>query len=69
MSPSKYVQEAYKEYAAKHLSKGYRLPNRTDNPFKTGYFPKLDVSLMLGPDEASYYQSLIGVMRSMIRIG
>ena len=58
MSPSKYVQEAVwicEEYAARYLSKGYRLPKREINPFESGYFPGLDVSLILGPDEASYY--------------
>ena len=72
MSPSKYVQKAvriWKEYVAKHMSEECRLPKRADNPFKSGYFPKLDVSLVFGPEEASYYQSLIGVMRWMIEIG
>ena len=56
MSPSKYAQEAgriCKEYVATHLSKGYRLPRRANNPCKSG----------LGLDETSYYQFLIGVMR------
>ena len=72
MSPSKYVQEAVricKVYITKHLSKGYRLPKRADNPFESGYSPKLDVSPVLGSDEASYYQSLIGNMRWMIETG
>ena len=63
MSPSKYVQEAVricKEYAATHLSKGCKLPRRSDNPFESGYCPESDVSSVLGPDEASYYKSLIG---------
>ena len=42
---------------------------RADNPFKSGYCPELYVALVLEPDEASYYQSLIGVMRWMIEIG
>ena len=72
MSPSKYVQEAIricKEYIAKHLSKGYKLPKRAENLFKSGYCRELDVFLVLGPDEASYYQSLKGVARWMIEIG
>ena len=72
MSPSKYVQEAVRiceEYVAKHPSKSYRLPKRTDSPFKSGYSPKLDVSPVLGSDEISYYQSSVGVMRWMIVIG
>ena len=71
MSPSKYVPEAVricKEYVARHLSKEYRLPKRADNPFESHYSPKLDVSLVLGSEEASYHPSLIGVMQWMIEI-
>ena len=69
MSPSKYVQKAVRiceENIAKHLSKGYNLPKRAENPFESGYCPELDMSPVLRPDEAFYYQSLIGVMRWMI---
>ena len=67
-----YVQEAvriYEEYAAKHLRKGYKLLKRADYLFKSGYCPEMDVSPVLGSDKASYYQSLIGVMRWIIEIG
>ena len=70
MSPSKCVQEEVsicKEYVAKHLSKGYKLPKKADNPFEKGYSPYSDLSPVLEPDEAYYYQSLIGVVRWMIR--
>ena len=65
MSPAKYVREAVicKEFVAKHLSKSYKLPRRAEDPFKIGYYPELDVSPVLGPVQASYYPSLIGVMR------
>ena len=72
MSPSRYVKEEgqiFKEYTAKHLCKGYKLPKRADNLFEHSYCPELGISLVLGPVEASYYQSLIGVMRLMIEIG
>ena len=72
MSPSKYVKEAVricKKYVARHLSKEYRFPRRADNPFEGGCSPKLDVSPVLGPEEASYYQSEIGVMRWIIEMG
>ena len=51
------------------MSKGYKLPKRADNLFESGYCPELDVYPVLGPHEASCYQSLIGVMRWMIEIG
>ena len=71
MSPSKYVQEAVvcEEYVAKYLSKDYKLPRLADNPFQHGYCPELDVSPVLGPNEASCYESLTGVMRWIIKIG
>ena len=69
MSPSKYAQEAVrfcKVYFTKHLSKGDRLPKRAENPFSMGLCPELDVFLVLEPEEASYYQSLIRVMKWMV---
>ena len=71
MSPSKYVHEAAricKEYVAKHHHKCYILLKREMNPFAMSYCQELDVSLILVPDKASYYKSLIGVMRWMVKI-
>ena len=50
ISPSKYAGKALricKEYIAKHLSKGYKLPKRADNPLKNSYHPESDVSPVL----------------------
>ena len=58
MSPSKYVQETVE--SVKGMSKGYKLFRRANNPFESGYCPKM---------EAPYYQSVIIVMRWMIEIG
>ena len=44
------------------------MPKMADNPFKSGRFPKLDVSLVLGPEEASDCQSLIRVMTWRMKI-
>ena len=65
LSPSKYVQEAVKncEQALKDLDGNYKLPKHAPNPFPMGYKPELDISTPLEPELASYYQSLIGVMR------
>ena len=71
MRPSTYIKEAVRicnEYVAKHLSKDYKLPKRADNPSKIYYWHELNVSPILGPDEASYDQFLIAVMRWMIEI-
>ena len=45
------------------------MPKRSENPFSMECYPELDESLILGPDEASCYQSFIGVMRWMVVIG
>ena len=39
------------------------------NPFVGGYIPETDMTDPLDPDRASYYQTMIGVMRWMVEIG
>ncbi len=39
------------------------------NPFPTKYEPGIDISPELDPDLASYFQSLIGIMRWMVELG
>ena len=39
------------------------------NPFVGGYRPETDMTDPLNPDRASYYQTMIGVMRWMVEIG
>ena len=72
MSPSKYVQQATlncQAHLKKHNTGWYSLSKRTDNPFAIGYQPELDTTEPLDGKMASYYQSLIGVMCWMIKIG
>ena len=39
------------------------------NPFVGGYRPETDMTYPLDPDRASYYQTMIVVMRWMVEIG
>ena len=39
------------------------------NPFVVGYRPETDMTDPLDPDRASYYQTMIVVMRWMVEIG
>ena len=39
------------------------------NPFVGGYRTETDMTDPLDPDQASYYQTMIGVMRWMVEIG
>ena len=72
LSPSKYVREAVNNCVS-HLKENYAgrysLPKQAPNPFTLTYDPDMDVSTPLEPDEATYFQSIIGVMRWMIEIG
>ena len=71
MSPSKYVREACKnckEHLSNNLDDNYKLPKQAPNPFVMGYEAELDTSTLCDPQEASYFQSITGVMRWMIEI-
>ena len=71
-SSSQYVQAAVKnveDYLSKDENKGWKLPRSADTPMSTSYRPELDVSPELGPKEAAYYQSLIGVLRWIVELG
>ena len=68
-SSTQYVQSAVKnveEYLAK---RGKSLTPKASDVIPKGYRPEVDVTPELDPGEASYYQSLIGIMRWMVEIG
>ena len=70
--PSKYDQEACKNcetFLKNNFDGKYSLPNMAPNPFVGGYRPEIDMTDPLGPNQASYYQTMIGVMRWMVEIG
>jgi hypothetical protein len=48
---------------------GKRLPSKVPTPLSNGYRPELDVSPLLGDEEANYYQQLIGVLRWAFELG
>ena len=72
MSLAKYTKEAIYN-CKKHLKSNYGgwyvLPTQAANPFVMGYEPELDETPALDPDRASYFQSIIRVMRWMCKIG
>ena len=66
---AQYVKSAVQNVEM-HLQKsGRALPARAPTPLSNGYCPELDVSEELQPDEAAYYQSLIGILRWMVELG
>ena len=72
MSASKYVQESVRNcetHLKENLHDKYKLTKSAPNPFVQGYKPEIDVSEPLNPEEASYYQTIIGVLRWMVELG
>ncbi len=66
---SQYVQSAVKN-VYEHLAKlGMKSPCKAPNPPTFDYCPEIDVSQELGEDDASYYQTLIGVLRWIVELG
>ncbi len=69
---SKYIKEAVckcKKYVEENLLKFYKLMFLAPNPFPTDYQPELDALPELPLEHASYYQSLMGMRRWMIKLG
>ncbi len=65
MSPTKYIKEAVSN-CEKHLKTNYdgqyAMPTQAANPFVMRYEPEIDETPALDPDQASYFQSIIGVV-------
>ena len=45
------------------------MPKKAAAPLSTNYRPELEVINELNPEIASYYQSLIGILRWMVELG
>ena len=66
MRTAKFVHEAVRNCQVHLLSNyggKYKMPKRAKNPFKMDYDPELDTSPSLDPDSASYYLTIIGILR------
>ncbi len=72
VSLAKYIKEAVSN-CEKHLILNYGgrhvLLTQAANPFVMGYEPELDETPALDPDRSLYFQSIIGVMQWMCKIG
>ena len=68
-SASQYVQNAVKNVEEYLEKKGMKLKLNAKAPLMRDYRPELDVSTELDHEEASYYQSLIGILRWAVELG
>jgi hypothetical protein len=57
------------DFIAKDETRRWRLPCKTETAWCTSYRPELDVANELSPQEAAYYQSLIGALRWIVELG
>jgi len=55
--------------AAHQAEKGLSLPCNAPNPLSSGYCPELDVMPELGEADASYYHTLVGILRWIVELG
>ena len=69
MSSQDYLKAAIQEIEVKLKKEGTQLPKKTKVPMSTSYRPELDSTEELEPDEITYYQELIGILRWSIEIG
>ena len=68
MCPVKYVQVAVRNCVVQLVANNsgrFRLPKRPENTFKMCFDPELDTS----PYAACYFFTIIGILRSMIKLG
>ncbi len=64
-----YVQSAVHN-VVDHLAKSReKHPYKAPTPLLSGYHPEIDVSSKLGESEASYFPSLVGVLRWIVELG
>ena len=47
----------------------YKMHKKAENPLKMGCDPDLDISPELDPNAASYYLTIIGILRWMVELG
>lgn len=69
MNCNQYLKEAICNVEIELSKSGHTLKGKPNTPMQSGYRPELDVSPILGHDQANYYQSLIGILRWAIELG
>jgi hypothetical protein len=69
MSSQHYISNAIKTVEIELSKAGKALSPKVRTPISSGYRPELDVTPLLGPEKANYYQNLIGVLRWAVELG
>ena len=66
---AQYVKAVVKNVEEYLTKQGKSLPAQAKYPLLNGYCPDIDISDKLGSDNASYYQSLIEILRWVVELG
>ena len=66
---TQYVHAAVENVETYLKKRGLSLPAKAPEPLTKGYRPEIDTSPELGSEDASYYHSLIGVLRWIVELG
>jgi hypothetical protein len=69
MNSNQYLKEALRNVELELSKFGLSLRGKPTTPMQTNYRPELDISPVLGPEQANYYQSLIGILRWAVELG
>jgi hypothetical protein len=69
MNAANYIKEAIKCLEMELAKAGKTLKGKPSTPMQPKYRPELDVSPILNPEQASYYMSLIGILRWAVELG
>ena len=64
-----YVEEEVNNVATYLEKRNHSLDAKAPTQLSSGYFPEIDISPELEATEASYYHSLIGILRWMVELG
>ena len=68
LSSSQYVQASVANVEKYLARRDMRLPKKASSPLTKGYRPELDTTPELDKTEASYYMSLIGILRWIVEL-
>lgn len=71
-SSLEYVQATVKnveECLSKQANENWKLQTKAEPPMTTTYHPELDLSLELGPVNASYYMSFVSTIWWIVELG
>ena len=69
MTSKDYVKLSIENVERQFKKRNMKFPSRAVTPMKSEFIPELDTSKELSPDDTTFYQELIGILRWAVEIG